>query len=93
MTTAEIIATVGTILMLVPFILNIADVLHNDSPLYIIPNLIGASSAAFASFLIGFIPFVILEGTWALVSCWALYIYFTRDFPNRKKPKPKKYKS
>lgn len=85
MTTPEIIATGGTILMLVPFILNIADKLHNDSPLYIIPNLVGATAAAIASYLIGFLPFVILEGTWALVSGWALYTYFRRDFPRRKK--------
>lgn len=87
MTTPEIIATGGTILMLVPFILNIADQLHNDSPLYIIPNLVGATAAAIASYLIGFLPFVILEGTWALVSAWALYIFFVRDYSKWKNRK------
>jgi hypothetical protein len=31
-------------------------------------NIIGASIACFASILIGFWPFIILEGTWAIVS-------------------------
>lgn len=80
MTTSDLIGTIGVILMLVPFILNIADVLSNDSPLYIIPNLLGSSMACAASLMIGYLPFVILEGTWAIVSSWALYIYFKRDF-------------
>lgn len=80
MTTSDIIGTVGVILMLVPFILNIADVLSNDSPMYIIPNLIGSGLACVASLIINYLPFVILEGAWSLISCWALYIYFKRDF-------------
>ena len=80
MTTSDIIGSIGVTLMLVPFILNIADVLSNDSPLYIVPNLIGSALACTASLMIGYLPFVILEGTWSLISCWALYIYFKRDF-------------
>lgn len=80
MTTSDIVGSIGVTLMLVPFILNIADVLHNDSPLYIVPNLIGSALACTASLMIGYLPFVILEGTWSLISAWALYVYFKRDF-------------
>jgi len=62
------------------FILNIADKLENDSPFYIVMNLIGSTLACTASIMIKYIPFIVLEGTWALISSWALYIYFTRDF-------------
>lgn len=80
MSMSDIIGSIGVTLMLVPFILNIADVLSNDSPLYIIPNLIGSALACTASVMISYLPFVILEGTWSLISAWALYVYFTRDF-------------
>jgi len=76
----DLLGSIGVTLMLIPFILNIADVLSNDSPLYIIPNIIGGSLTCAAAFNIGFLPFVILEGAWALISVWALYIYFKRDF-------------
>lgn len=84
MTTSDIIGSVGVTLMLVPFILNIIDKLSNDSPFYIVSNLIGSSLACAASIMIDYTPFVILEGTWALISSWALYVYFTRDYPKKK---------
>lgn len=84
MTIADILGTVGVILMVAAFILNIADQLSNDSPFYILLNLFGSMMACAASYMINYMPFVFLEGTWALVSSWALYIYFVRDFPKRK---------
>lgn len=80
MTTSDIIGSVGVTLMLVPFILNIADRLSNDSPFYIVLNLIGSAMACAASVMIQYTPFIILEGTWSLISSWALYVYFKRDF-------------
>lgn len=80
MNTSDIIGSIGVMLMLVPFILNIADVLSNDSPFYIVSNLVGSALACAASVMINYLPFVMLEGTWSIVSTWALYIYFKRDF-------------
>jgi hypothetical protein len=34
-------------------------------------NIIGATLAAVASWLISYMPFVVLEGTWAVVAVWA----------------------
>ena len=81
MNLADIIGTIGVILMLAVFILNIADKLSNDSPFYIIANLIGGGMACVASIMINYLPFVFLEGTWAIVSAWALFVYFQRDYP------------
>ena len=80
MATSDIIGSIGVTLMLVPFILNIADKLSNDSPFYVVLNLIGSSLACIASVMIQYTPFIILEGTWAIISGWALYVYFKRDF-------------
>lgn len=80
MNTSDVIGSIGVMLMLVPFILNIADQLSNDSPMYIIPNLIGSGMACTASIMIDYLPFVILEGAWCCASIWAIYVYFKRDF-------------
>jgi len=42
--------------------------LRSESKLYGLLNFIGASLACYASVMIGFIPFVVLEGIWALVA-------------------------
>jgi hypothetical protein len=42
--------------------------IHNNGKLFYALNIIGASIACFASYLIDYIPFVSLEATWSLVS-------------------------
>jgi len=80
MNSSDIIGSIGVVMMLVVFILNIFDFIHNDHPFYICMNFVGAGLACAASIMIGYVPFVILEGTWTLISMWALYIFFKRDF-------------
>jgi len=87
MSDSDIIGTIGVTMMLVVFILNIADKLSNDSPFYIVLNLVGGCCACIASVMIGYTPFVILEGTWTLISIWALYVYFKRDFKKIRREK------
>lgn len=88
MSNSDIIGTIGVTMMLVVFILNIADKLSNDSPFYIVLNMIGGCFACIASVMISYTPFVILEGTWTLISAWALYVYFKRDFRKKSTEKP-----
>ena len=78
MNTNDIIGSTGVILMLLAFLLNILDKLDNNHPFYITLNFIGGIFACTASILIQYTPFVILEGTWALISGWALYDYFKK---------------
>jgi len=80
MNSADLFGSIGVMLMLMAFMLNIADKLSNDSPLYICLNIIGGAMACYSSIIIKFVPFVVLEGTWTMISIWALYIYFKRDF-------------
>jgi hypothetical protein len=66
----------GVTILLLAFFLNLRGKLsQNDLP-YIIMNIIGAGLAGLASVLINYIPFVILEGAWTLVSIAALVKYF-----------------
>jgi hypothetical protein len=47
-----------------------------DSRLYTSLNVIGAGLACYSSYLISFVPFIILEGVWFLVSAIALIKLF-----------------
>lgn len=66
------IGSVGVALLLVAFLLNLLKLLRADKPLYMGLNLAGAGLACYASYLIGFRPFVVLEGVWALVALIAM---------------------
>ena len=63
---------IGVTLLLLAFFLNLKDKIKNDSLPYLLLNFLGAGIACFASVLLNYIPFVILEGCWALVSAVGL---------------------
>jgi len=68
----DIIGTVGVSLLLIAFALNLLNIIKKENQVYILLNLLGAGIACYASILIDFIPFVILEASWALVALIAL---------------------
>lgn len=68
----------GVALLLLAFLLNLLKVVNHSNRVYISLNLVGASMACAASVLIHYMPFVILEGTWAVVSFAALIRSFRR---------------
>jgi len=72
------IGIVGSLLMLLAFILNIIDKIDDDDLLYILLNFFGAGIACYASYMIPYYPFVVLEGVWTLVSAWGIYDYIKR---------------
>jgi len=80
MNTQDIVGSIGVAMMLIVYCLNIADILHNDHPFYIGMNMFGGSLAFTASVMIGYWPFIILEGAWTVVSIWALVVFFKRDY-------------
>ena len=66
------IGSAGVTLLLLAFLLNLFKVLSQESRVYMVMNIIGAALAGYASYLIDYIPFVILEGAWCLVAIVAL---------------------
>jgi hypothetical protein len=68
----EIIGTIGVGLILLAYFLHTARFIPNNGKLYFVLNIFGAALACYASFLIGFAPFVVLEGTWTIVSIYGL---------------------
>ena len=66
------VGSLGVSLLLVAFLLNLFRYIRQDSYIYIFLNIIGAGISCYASFLIRYWPFVILEGAWCLAAVAAL---------------------
>ena len=72
MTITDIIGSVGVGLILLAYFLSTEKLMKSDSKMYFVLNIIGAALATTASLMINYWPFVILEGTWTLVSIYGL---------------------
>ena len=75
MNTVDWIGFVGVFQILLAYVLNVFGKVGKKNLTFILLNLIGASLACLASFLMKYMPFIILEGVWALVSIIALLKY------------------
>ncbi len=72
MKTSDFIASVGVIILLIAFLLNLFKKIEAESKLYALMNFVGAGLCGFSSYLISFYPFVILESIWAFVALLSL---------------------
>ena len=72
MTFTEAVGSIGVFLLLAAFLMNLIGRLSADSLVYVGLNFVGAGLACYASWLLDFLPFVVLEGTWAVVAAFAL---------------------
>jgi hypothetical protein len=75
----EIMGSLGVAILLLAFVLNMLRIIRTESLPYLLLNFIGAGTACYASYLIPFVPFVILEGVWAVVSLVSLLRYLFVD--------------
>jgi hypothetical protein len=64
----DLIGTIGVGIIIIAYFLNMFSIIPKDGIFYFILNIIGAGIACFASILIHYMPFIILEGAWVLVS-------------------------
>ena len=68
----DIVGTIGVGIILIAYFMNIFSFIKKDGVLFYLMNIIGASLACYASILINYLPFIILEATWAMVSVLGL---------------------
>jgi hypothetical protein len=68
MNMTDIIGTIGVGLILLAYFLNIFNLLSKENKVFFLLNIAGAGLACYASWMIDYWPFVVLEGTWFLVS-------------------------
>ena len=64
----DIIGTIGVGLILLAYFFNTFSLIPKEGKLFFSMNIIGAGLACYASFLINYVPFIILEGVWCIVS-------------------------
>jgi hypothetical protein len=68
----DIIASIGVLILLAAFMLNLYKKLPAESKLYALLNFVGAGLCGYSSYLIKFYPFVLLESVWAFVALTSL---------------------
>jgi hypothetical protein len=69
---ASIIGSIGVALLLIAFFMNSFGMLASDSRSYQAINAVGAAISCYASYLIGFAPFVVLEAIWCAAAIAAI---------------------
>ncbi|PZX62833.1 CBU_0592 family membrane protein [Hydrotalea sandarakina] len=72
-TFADLVGFTGVLLLLLAYFMQLSNIIKKDSKWYIVLNVVGAGLSCLASILIHYIPFVILEFTWMLVSFFPLF--------------------
>jgi uncharacterized protein with PQ loop repeat len=69
---STIIGSFGVALLLIAFFLNLFKFIKEDNTAYILLNILGAALSGYASYLINYMPFVLLECIWCMVALLAL---------------------
>jgi hypothetical protein len=69
---STIIGSLGVALLLLAFFLNLFKFVKEDNSAYIFLNILGAALSCYASILINYLPFILLEAVWCLVAVFAL---------------------
>jgi len=73
MKTSDLLASIGVIILLIAFLLNLYKKLPAQSKIYGLMNFLGAGICCFSSYMIKFYPFVVLEGVWGFVALLSLF--------------------
>lgn len=69
----DVVGTIGVGLILIAYFLNTFSVIPKDGSLFFMLNIAGSGLACYASVLINYFPFIILEGAWLVVSVAGLW--------------------
>jgi|GEM_PF-304905 hypothetical protein len=72
MTITDYIGAIGVSLILLAFFLNLRKVVDTQNLLYLTLNFVGAGLACSASLMMQYVPFIVLEGTWMVMTGFAL---------------------
>jgi len=79
MTNTDGIGFIGVTILLIAYFLNLTDKIGKNSLLYLQMNFFGAGLACLASVLMKYIPFIILEGCWTIVSAFGIFKTLTQN--------------
>jgi hypothetical protein len=83
MSLSDWIGSIGVTILLIAFVLTLAKKISTSGLTYLLMNVLGSGLAAFASYLIHYIPFIILELAWMLASVFGISKWI-KDLPAKK---------
>jgi len=72
MESSTLIGSTGVSFLLLAFFLNLFGYISQEKSPYILLNIFGAALAGYASWMIDYMPFVVLEAIWTAVSVFGL---------------------
>ena len=72
MSPSEIVGSIGVTMLLIAFFMNSFRMIDSGSLVYQAMNAVGAAISCYASYLIGFAPFVVLEAVWCAAAVAAI---------------------
>ena len=78
MTLADWTGFIGVTILLIAYFLHLRGIILKDSLAYLLLNVIGAGIACYASMLLHYLPFILLEGCWAIVSLIGVVHYISK---------------
>jgi hypothetical protein len=70
----QVIQIIGALIILGAFAANQLGEMRTDSRLYLLLNLVGSVILCILAVVEGQLGFILLEGVWAAVSAWSLFI-------------------
>lgn len=79
----DYIGFTGVSMILIAYFLNLTSIISKKSISYLLLNFVGAGIACYASVLLKYVPFIILEGIWTTVS----FIAFVNQYSKSRKLK------
>ena len=65
--------SIGVTILLLAFVLILTNKIAKEGTAYLLMNFIGSGLACVASYLIHYMPFIILESAWMLASLFGLW--------------------
>ncbi len=71
---AQVIQIIGALIIIGAFAASQLGELPNDSRLYLLLNVVGSVILCVLAVVEGQIGFILLEGVWAIVSAWSLFV-------------------
>jgi hypothetical protein len=79
----QVIQIVGALIILGAFGANQLGEMRTDSRLYLLLNLVGSVVLAILAVIEGQLGFILLEGVWAAVSGWSLFVILGEEAEER----------
>lgn len=68
----DLVGTIGVGLVLLAYFFNTMKMIPENGKLFFVLNVIGGVLSCYAAVLINFLPFVVLEAIWTVVSIYGL---------------------